>query len=257
MSSEKLTKILAISGAYISSEFEISRMEEPFDLLILGDRWLAHAWTGSVCKTAAFYLEMFPQWIEHFHFKDADSKILIVPGPFDDAVIKLSERMGTNFAEAIYKATNGRVIFLTENLFTFKGITIYVIPWVLDVVGSDKWSYALPINKTAAKYQSIPEGIDIIIGNMSLTDYDHYRKDIVKDTDVGILTDIIVSKKPKLYLLQLDGNWSLDYKIPNKSIAAYRLYAATTGYHSEFRYEKYVTHIDISDNSIKVDSKEL
>ena len=144
-------------------------IDSPFDLLLI---------CGDVCPAHDHYYAFQKNWIENdfvhwismLPFKNDDSKVVMIGGNHDF----FFERANKNDADHLKKLTNGRLIVLKNEEYTFecmdedglKSVKIFGTPYC-KIFGS--WAFMISNEGLAEKYDEIPFDVDILISHDSPT----------------------------------------------------------------------------------------
>ena len=129
------------------------KVKEPFDLMII---------CGDVCPVTdhrnQFQREWinneFSEWIKELPYIDDESKVVMIPGNHDFVFESISKKRLNEFLSK----TDGRLVYLDNEEYWFKGLHIFGCPYCKPLPG---WAFC---RDNLDKYYSyIPDNLDILI----------------------------------------------------------------------------------------------
>lgn len=152
----KKYKILALSDLH----GQLPEINSSFDLMLLGGDLVELYSQSSKLATKEWYEICFSDWINTLPFENEDSKVLWIAGNHEVAFEKLRIAGRIELARLVNERTNGRAIYLEDELYNFHGITIYGTPWCR-IFGN--WAFMKNCDSLKEIYSKIPENIDILL----------------------------------------------------------------------------------------------
>jgi len=195
----KKYKILGLSDLH----GQLPEIDTSFDLLLLGGDLVDLYLQRYTDATKEWFEITFSDWINTLPFKDENSKVIWIAGNHEVGFEKLREAGRKQLAELVSERTNGRAIYLEDELYDFHGITIYGTPWC-KIFGN--WGFMKPYDSLKEVYSKIPEDIDILLTH----DAPYGTSDLCfgwqkfNRTPVHIgnepLRDVIIEKRPRFNL---------------------------------------------------------
>ena len=166
----------------------IPKIEEPFDLMLIGGDNVNLYCQRDKYDTINWYITTFVDWINNLPFKNDGSKVLWIAGNHEIGWENLGKEGRLKIADNIKSLTNNRAIYLEDSLYSFNGITIYGTPWC-KIFGN--WAFNKNNEDLKNIYQYIPYNIDILLTH----DAPYGTSDICYDAYWAIYTLIIVTVK--------------------------------------------------------------
>ena len=155
MSSKKY-KIIALSDLH----GQLPEINTSFDLMLLGGDLVELYGQSSKLATKEWYEICFSDWINTLPFENEDSKVLWIAGNHEVAFERLRIAGRIELAKLVNERTNGRAIYLEDELYNFHGITIYGTPWC-KIFGN--WAFMKNYDSLKETYAKIPENVDILL----------------------------------------------------------------------------------------------
>lgn len=194
-------KLIAISDLHGN----LPVIEDDFDLMVI---------CGDICPTFSHGYQFqkewleddFVSWINSLNFKDNDSKVIFIGGNHDFFLEREGKHTAIMF-NTFVKPTNGRLIYLHNELYTFqhfnenneiKSYNIFGTPYC-DIFGN--WAFMRSEDILEKKFAEIPQNLDILLCHDSpkLKEIGTIHDGIHQGTDAGnkCLANEILKKKPK------------------------------------------------------------
>lgn len=174
-------------------------IDREFDLMLLAGDLVDLYYQKDKYATIEWFTSTFVDWINELPFKDENSKVLWVAGNHEVGWENLGFDGRRSIAEDITNATNGRCIYLEDELYDFNGIKVYGTPWCKIFC---KWAFMKNNEALNKVYSQIPENVDILLTHdapYGTSDLCYGWKDWGR-TPVHIgnepLRDIILEKNP-------------------------------------------------------------
>ena len=178
-------------------------IDREFDLMLLAGDLVNLYCQRDLSDTVYWFTGSFVNWINALPFKDENSKVLWIAGNHECGWENLALEGRRKIAENVTNATNGRCIYLEDELYDFRGIKVYGTPWC-KIFGH--WAFMKNDDALRETYSQIPENVDILLthdapyGTSDLCfGWDAWGKTpyhIVKEP----LRDAILEKTPKYNL---------------------------------------------------------
>ena len=131
-----------------------------FDLLLLGGDLVNLYLQRDISESCDWFMNGFVNWINLMPFKDENSKVLWIAGNHEVGWSKMLPEGRQKIATNVTEKTNGRAIYLEDQLYDFNGIKIYGTPWC-KIFGN--WGFMLNDEALNRKFSQIPENIDILL----------------------------------------------------------------------------------------------
>lgn len=138
----------------------LPKIDTPFDLLLLAGDLVNLYMQRDMGDTVEWYEGPFVNWINTLPFKDESSKVLWIAGNHEVGWEKLVPEGRRKIANHITELTNGRAIYLEDDLYDFNGIKVYGTPWC-KIFGN--WAFMKNEDSLKEVYSQIPEDVDILL----------------------------------------------------------------------------------------------
>lgn len=178
-------------------------IDREFDLLLLAGDLVNLYCQRDKADTIHWFTGSFVDWINELPFKDENSKVLWIAGNHEVGWENLDFDGRRKIAENITESTNGRCIYLEDELYDFNGIKVYGTPWC-KIFGH--WAFMKNNEALSKVYSQIPENIDILLTHdapYGTSDLCYGWKDWGR-TPIHIgnepLRDIILERNPRFNL---------------------------------------------------------
>ncbi len=192
----KKYKIIALSDLHGI----LPDIEEPFDLMLLAGDLVDLYIQRYILHTTEWYEGAFCDWINTLPFKNENSKVLWIAGNHEAGFEKLRIDGRRELAKIVNEKTNGRAIYLEDELYNFNGIAIYGTPWC-KIFGN--WGFMKAYNDLKEVYDKIPNNVDILLthdapyGTSDLCfEWKKWGRELVHIGNEP-LRDIILERNPK------------------------------------------------------------
>lgn len=135
-------------------------IDREFDLMLLAGDLVNLYDQKSSSDTIYWFTSSFVNWINNLPFKDENSKVLWIAGNHECGWESIGLDARLKVAEHITNLTNGRCIYLEDELYNFNGIKIYGTPWC-KIFG--RWAFMKNNDALKETYSKIPENVDILL----------------------------------------------------------------------------------------------
>lgn len=149
-------KIIALSDLH----GQLPEIKESFDLMLLAGDLVELYSQSSKAATKEWFEICFSDWINSLPFNNEDSKVLWIAGNHEVGFEKLRSSGRRILANLVNERTNGRAIYLEDELYNFHGITVYGTPWC-KIFGN--WAFMKSYDDLKETYLNIPKNVDILL----------------------------------------------------------------------------------------------
>ena len=143
----------------------LPKIEEEFDLMLIGGDNVNLYCQSSKSFTKEWYLKNFVEWVNTLPM-NIYSKILVISGNHEIGMQMLSNNELKSLWDEIYYLTNGHVVYLQNELYEYcksgECLKIFGTPYCKQF---GNWAYMEDQETLRNLYSKIPENIDILLSH--------------------------------------------------------------------------------------------